>query len=447
MNKLTEPYEGKVRVCHDLGFNIMALAHTNKQSGFDRYICDIPLKSNSLVEQAAWWFRNTRHICDNHYLSNINNVMFVKKCNPILLEVIVRGYITGSTKTSLWTHYNAGERTYCGIQFPDGLQKNQKLSNPVITPTTKGLTDELISGQEILDKGLLSEEEWTYISEVALKLFEFGQLEAGKKDLILVDTKYEFGYDSTGTLNLIDEIHTIDSSRYWKKSTYTERINAGKEPEKFDKDLIREYVKAQCDPYNDPIPEIPENIIQNVSKVYTDFTFNLTGNPLFTSKNLSTIDNNSLYSNILDHYMRYQPAYGIVHLLHGSEKDGFHVSKISNALRENHIPHMIVQASIHKNIDKVFGLVKNANAQSEFYQMINKPYRLVFITVAGMSNALCGTIAGNTAFPVITCPPFVTKEDMLVNIQSSLQCPSNVPVATVLNPSNAALFAKRILFN
>ena len=185
--------------------------------------------------------------------------MIVKKCTPFRLEVVVRGYITGNTKTSLWTHYKNGEREYCGIDFPDGLVKNQKLECNIVTPTTKGEVDVPISPEDIVEHGFATADEWEFMSNKALQLFQYGQNIANKKGFILVDTKYEFGKDANDNIILIDEIHTCDSSRYWLKKTYKTLFKLGKEPEKLDKDLVRDYVRTKCDPYIDDIPEIPQS--------------------------------------------------------------------------------------------------------------------------------------------------------------------------------------------
>ena len=185
--------------------------------------------------------------------------------------------MTGSTSTSIWTHYQRGERIYCGIQFPDGLVKNQKLTENVITPTTKGVRDEPLTEKEIIVEGIMTIEEWMYIKEKALELFNFGQKIADEKGLILVDTKYEFGKDVYGNIILIDEIHTCDSSRYWLKDTYEERFMLGQEPEKFDKDIIRDYIISKCDPYKDQLPDIPDELIRKVSYAYQKFYEFLTG--------------------------------------------------------------------------------------------------------------------------------------------------------------------------
>lgn len=259
---------GKVRDMITINNDILVIKTSDRQSAFDRYICDIFGKGQILTNVSAWWFEKTKDIIDNHYLYHIGNIMVVRRCVPIKIEVVVRGYITGATKTSLWTHYQNGEREYCGHIFRDGLIKNEKLERNIITPTTKGEIDEPISGREIVERGLLGSDEWQYVKDVSLKLFEFGQRIADEKGLILVDTKYEFGRDNSGKIILIDELHTCDSSRYWLKSSYIEDMS---NPQKFDKDLIREWIRERCNPYEDELPEIPNRLIEYVGNEYKKF--------------------------------------------------------------------------------------------------------------------------------------------------------------------------------
>lgn len=270
---------GKVRDIWDLGFNLLAMVHTNRFSSFDRHICEIPYKGKVLNYTSAFWFEGTRKsIIDNHMVHYQDNIMIVKKCEVIPLEVVLRAYITGSTNTSLWTHYSRGEREYCGLRFPDGLQKNQKLPQIVITPTTKDdIHDELISTREIIEKGLCSASDWNYICDKAIMLFKYASSTVKERGFILVDTKLEFGRDlSDGRIILIDEAFTCDSSRYWKKESYLERLERGVHPENLDKDIIRDFIKSKCDPYSvEQLPEIPTELIERVKRTYINFYNNL----------------------------------------------------------------------------------------------------------------------------------------------------------------------------
>jgi phosphoribosylaminoimidazole-succinocarboxamide synthase len=264
------------------------MVHSNRLSAFDRHITDIPNKGLILTKISANWFKQLHEIgIKTHYLNHYNNVMFVKKCEMIPIEMVIRGYITGNTRTALWTHYNNGERLYCGIKLPDGLKKNQKLESNIITPTTKGEKDELISVDNIVKRGLMTQNQYNICSDITHKVFSYGQNMANKNNLLLVDTKYEFGIDYNGEILLCDELHTFDSSRYWLKKTYKDNFLLEKEPNKFDKDIIRDYIYNKCDPYNDIIPNIPEDLILKMENLYLNFYKMLFGKSLKITINKS----------------------------------------------------------------------------------------------------------------------------------------------------------------
>jgi phosphoribosylaminoimidazole-succinocarboxamide synthase len=270
---------GKVRDTYDLGDKILVVT-TDRQSAFDRQLASIPFKGQVLNQTSAWWFEKTEHIVDNAVLDVPDpNVVIMQKCTVFPVEFVVRGFMTGSTDTSLWTHYKAGARQYCGNFFPDGLVKNQRLLSNIITPTTKSDThDEPISPTDIIAKGLMTAKDWQVTSTAALKLFEFGQQEAAKRGLLLVDTKYEFGKTADGRILLIDEIHTPDSSRYWLADSYDDHFAKGKEPQNIDKEFLRLWFRACCDPYNDKVlPEAPCELVKELSQRYVYLYEHITG--------------------------------------------------------------------------------------------------------------------------------------------------------------------------
>ena len=271
--------QGKVRDQYDLGEEI-ALVTTDRQSAFDRVLAAIPFKGQVLNQTSAWWFEQTRHIVDNQVLSVPDpNMTIARKCEVFPIEFVMRGYITGSTSTSLWTVYNNGDRTYCGNDLPEGLLKNQKLEKNLITPTTKDEEhDEPIAPPEIVSEGWMSEEDWNRCRDIAFELFSFGQAKAAEHGLILVDTKYEMGRDADGRILLIDEIHTPDSSRYWIADSYEQRMAAGEEPENIDKEFLRLWFKDNCDPYKDAeLPEAPEDLVVELSRRYIYLYEKITG--------------------------------------------------------------------------------------------------------------------------------------------------------------------------
>ena len=273
---------GKVRDYWDTGYNVMAMYQTDRQSAFDREICQIPHKGLVLTALSSWWFNATRHIIPNHHLYSEQNLTLVRKAKVYPVEIVVRAFMTGTTKTSLWSHYKhhiidnkETEFKYCGHTFKSGYKKNQILDKLYITPTTKGkMSDEPITAEEIIDKKIMIKEEWNYIAKKALELFQYGQQIANQNGYILVDTKYEFGRDEqTNTIMLVDELHTCDSSRYWRKDTYRSLFSQDKEPEKLDKDMIRDFVSKTTDPYDKSLslPKIPKDMIKRVNQTYINF--------------------------------------------------------------------------------------------------------------------------------------------------------------------------------
>ena len=276
---LGEKKVGKVRDVY-VEKDHITLISTDRHSSFDRIIAHIPFKGEVLNQISLFWFDQTKDIVQNHVLSTPDpNVLVAKKCKVIPIECVVRGYISGVTSTSLWTHYKNGERDFSNFILPEGLKKNQKLAEPVFTPTTKSDEhDRPISPKEIVTEGILSAEMTTELERVAKALFKKGQEIALNKGLILVDTKYEFGLDKNGKLTLIDEIHTPDSSRYWKANSYDGRFNKGEEPEYFDKEFLRLWFKDHCDPYKDEIlPKAPPELVAELSRRYIEIFETITG--------------------------------------------------------------------------------------------------------------------------------------------------------------------------
>lgn len=240
---LTGKHQGKVRDSYTLNEHRRLLITTDRLSAFDKVLHSVPYKGQVLNQLSAWWFSKLADIIPHHMLSLPDpNALLAVEVTPFPIEVIVRGYITGVTSTALWHRYSLGERHIYGYDFSEGLQKNQALLKPIITPTTKdGLTghDERMTCAEVVEKGLLDAKSWEIIQSAALAIFEHGQAIAAKSGLILVDTKYEFGKDKDGRILLIDEVHTPDSSRFWKKDSYPQCFAEGIEPESFDKEIVR----------------------------------------------------------------------------------------------------------------------------------------------------------------------------------------------------------------
>lgn len=270
--ELPNHYRGKVRDNYDLPDGRRLIIASDRLSAFDLHLASIPFKGQVLTQTARYWFEATSDICPNHVLGYPDpNVVLCKHVTILPVEIVVRGYLAGTTSTSILTQYKKGVRSMYGITFPDGMKDNEKLTIPIITPTSKaeiGAHDEPLTPTEIVAKNLLNPQQWQVLSNYALALFARGQEMAAKNGLILVDTKYEFGVDARGQIILADEIHTPDSSRYWVAESYPARFAKGEKPESFDKDFVRHWVASRCDPYQDPIPEIPAELILETSAVY-----------------------------------------------------------------------------------------------------------------------------------------------------------------------------------
>jgi phosphoribosylaminoimidazole-succinocarboxamide synthase len=274
---------GKVRDWYDLPDGKRLLVTTDRLSAFDRVLARIPYKGQVLNQLTNWWFDQTADIIANHKVSVPDpNAVVAMVAEPFLVEVIVRGYITGVTSTALWYRYSLGERDIYGYHFPDGLQKNAGLPGPIITPTTKGVAgvhDERLTCAEVTEKGLLDAATWNQVQEAALAIFKRGQELAKKAGLILVDTKYEFGRTPDGGVVLIDEVHTPDSSRFWKAETYESRFARGEEPEYFDKEFVRIAYAEKGYRGDGEIPQMPDDLWVAASQRYIAIYEMLTGNP------------------------------------------------------------------------------------------------------------------------------------------------------------------------
>ena len=273
-----EKIQGKVRDIYP-GEEEVTFISTDRLSAFDRVLAAIPFKGQVLNLTSKWWFDKTKHIIPNHFIASPDPAVTIgKKCEVFMVEFVVRGYMTGSTSTSIWAHYQNGSRNYCGNELPDGMVKSQKLDRNILTPTTKSEHDEPVSLEEIIARGLMSEVDLAVCSKAALELFAFGQEVAKEHGLILVDTKYEFGKDADGVIRLIDEIHTPDSSRYWLADSYEERFAAGENPENIDKEFIRLWFNDHCDPYQDEVlPQAPDDLVVELSSRYMQLFEMITG--------------------------------------------------------------------------------------------------------------------------------------------------------------------------
>ena len=269
---LPDRSDGKVRTSYALGGGRRLLITTDRLSAFDRVIAAVPYKGQVLNELSAWWFRRTGDVVPNHLVAVPDpNVSVVLAASPLPVEVVVRGYITGVTDTSLWRQYAQGARTIYGHRFAEGLAKNTALPAPIVTPTTKaahGGHDEPLAVDAVVTRGLVDAELWGRVVAAALDLFHLGTSAGRDAGLILADTKYEFGVDGDGALMLIDEVHTPDSSRWWVAASYAERVAAGQEPESLDKEVVRRAFAEIGYRGDGPLPRLADEVWSATSARY-----------------------------------------------------------------------------------------------------------------------------------------------------------------------------------
>jgi phosphoribosylaminoimidazole-succinocarboxamide synthase len=282
-SQLGKKYEGKVRDNYPTSDGRRVIVATDRISAFDRVLGTLPLKGQVLGFAAAWWFEKTRGIAPNHVLSVPDpNVLVARECQLVPVEMVVRAYLTGTTSTSIWIHYEQGKREFCGHRLPDGLKKHQKLAEPILTPSTKaaqGDHDVSASRDEILAISGMPAADFDRAAELAMALFREGQRVCAERGLILVDTKYEFGKTPEGDIILIDEIHTPDSSRFWYQNTYEERFASGQDPESFDQEYVRRFLAAQGFRGDGAIPPIPDEVKIEAMRRYIEAVERITGQP------------------------------------------------------------------------------------------------------------------------------------------------------------------------
>jgi phosphoribosylaminoimidazole-succinocarboxamide synthase len=273
---------GQVRDNYAIYDGRRVLIATDRFTVFDQHVGQVPYKGQVLNQLATWWFEHTADILPNHVIDVPDpNITIALTTNPLPVAVVVRGFISGITPTSLWQQYENGARTIYGIRFPEGLRKNQELHHPIVTPTSKKFGHahgHPLTHEEVIGLGIPSPL-WERIQETALKLFLRGQQLSILADLILVDSKYEFGLDLNGDLVLIDELHTPDSSRFWRSDTYDELFEVGEEPENFDREFARLWYQAQGYAEDDDLPPLPDEMIITISQRYQRVYEMLVGKP------------------------------------------------------------------------------------------------------------------------------------------------------------------------
>ncbi|MCK4655008.1 MAG: phosphoribosylaminoimidazolesuccinocarboxamide synthase [Candidatus Cloacimonetes bacterium] len=420
--QLKKIHTGKVRDSYQINEKKRMIVVTDRISCFDKVLkSTIPNKGAVLNGISNFWFEKTKNIVDNHSIEVIDpNINLVKEAVPIRVEMVVRGYLTGS----MWRGYQKGKREFSGIEVPDGLSRNQKFNKPIITPTTKEKSDREITPEEIVKEGWAEKRIYDEMTKISLKLFELGTEILAEKGIILVDTKYEFGLLGDKVI-LIDEIHTPDSSRFWSKEAYKKD---SQNVEQIDKEFVRQWlIKNKKD--GDYPDILPLEIIEETSKRYLEIFKIVTGKKLDSEIDIRhRIHKNLVQNGIIKD--------GYVIIIMGSPVDLEHCKKIKSHLDKYDIFVDMRVISAHKNGERIPKLAETYNNSIEPGSVI---------AVAGRSNGLGGALAANLAIPVINCPPFKDKIDMMVNINSSLMMPSKTPAMTVIDVSSAALAALRSL--
>jgi phosphoribosylaminoimidazole-succinocarboxamide synthase len=268
-----ERHEGKVRDSY-VTDDIRTIVVSDRVSTFDVVVGTLPLKGQILNQAAAFWFDKITGVIDHHIIDVPDpSVSRVRNCKLLPVEFVYRGYLTGSTSTSIWTAYDSGKRDYCGHKLADGMKRHEKLAEPLLTPTTKadfGQHDELTSREELISLGAISEEQYDAAGAIAAKLFQIGTEYAASRGLILVDTKYEMGLGPDGEIIVIDEIHTPDSSRYWYLDDYEQALSQGRNPAAIDKEYVRQWLGEQGYKGEGAIPAIPVEVRCEASRRYIE---------------------------------------------------------------------------------------------------------------------------------------------------------------------------------
>ena len=411
-------HQGKVRDSYRVDEASRLIVTTDRLSAFDRVLdTAIPGKGAILNRLAAFWFDKVSDILPHHMIRPVSDcAMLVREAEPIRLEMIVRGYLAGSS----WRAYQGGRREVSGVKLPDGLTRNAKFPEPIVTPTTKEKHDREIRPEDAVREGLVSAEGYRVMEEASRRLFAMASDYLAERGMILVDTKYEFGWID-GQIVLIDEAHTPDSSRYWSAEDYArdpESIEA------WDKEYVRGWLLEQTDPAS--VSELPEEVVAETVRRYAEIYERITGEP-------APDGSADLTRDLVDAGLMKDAFVAIVM---GSAQDEAHARTMADELASYGVYTELRVASAHKTPHLVEAVTQEYNAAVEPGAVI---------AVAGLSNGLGGALAANLAIPVFSCPPFADRADRIENINSSLMMPSKTPAATIVRPGNAAQAALRSL--
>ena len=421
--QLERIHRGKVRDSFRIDRNRRLVISTDRLSAFDRVLATpIPGKGAILNSLSAFWFEQTRDIVPNHFVRiAADRAMVVEEATPIRVEMIVRAFLAGSA----WRAYRSGRRTLSGVDLPDGLERNARFREPIVTPTTKEAHDTEIAAQDIVRAGLATKDAYRRMETAALALFARGTELLRARGLLLVDTKYEFGLRDDEVI-LIDEVHTPDSSRFWNQEAYERDPQS---VEAWDKEYVRRWLLEQEEGGLSP-DALPDEIVEEMQRRYAELYERVTGEqapPIPTDATAHTVSQLVAANLMRD---------ACVTVVMGSSADRKHAIEIAGHLEGHDVAVRLRVASAHKSPSYVEALARELSESAEPGAVI---------AVAGLSNGLGGALAANTNLPVINCPPFVDRTDILLNLGSSIMMPSSTPAMTVLKPQNAAQAALRCL--
>ena len=418
-------YRGKVRDNYIAGDKRYLIA-SDRISAFDRVFAEpVPHKGRILTELSVYFIEMARKIVPCAFIESPHpNVMVAKQCPVFPVEMVVRGYIAGSA----WAAYETGERVICGVELPDGLTRNARLPKPILTPTTKASEghDEPISREEIIAQKLVPETAYLEMERMALALFEQGSAHAHDRGLILVDTKYEFGDGGNGQPLLVDEVHTPDSSRYFRLESYQKNPE---KPEQLSKEFLREWLRDRgfTGALDQRVPALPAEILLGVTKRYAELYQTLTGEVP------ELRESNDLHSEIFLALKSSGHLRGYVAMVvAGSPSDGAQVQKVMDELAAVGVPSASRIVSAHRDPLRTLEMV----AWVDRY-----PGDVIWVDVTGLSNAKGPLLGASTLNPVYHCAFEPTGPDLL----ASVNVPAGVPLAIVARPKNVALCVAKTL--
>jgi len=421
-------HRGKVRDSYRVDDQTRLIVVSDRLSAFDSVLeTAVPHKGAVLNGLADFWFERTRHIIPNHVVKLLDaNAMLVREAKPIKVEMVVRGYLTGS----MWRGYERGQRTFSGVTVADGIGKHQPFPVPILTPTTKEESDREITPDNLVSEGWVSRELYEQMAETSLRLFDLGSKWLAERGIILVDTKYEFGL-LDGELILIDEIHTPDSSRFWGSEDYARHPERA---EQMDKEYVRQWLIANKKDGAYPRALTPE-VTQEASRRYLDIYERIVGQPLATADETATGGNvsNRLVANLVKAGLM-KDAW--VNIVMSSPADKDHCQKIRSYFEGYGVFTQLRVCSAYQNGEEIGRLAEVWNRSVE---------PGVLIAVASLSNGLGGALAANVNVPVISCPRWQDFAELMANLNSSVIMPPATPNLTVVRPDNAAQAALRAL--